>query len=238
MGWSKISILVLLGSALLTWAPTPAASAEPIRACQEIVTNSEASSEYSSEARSTSVRQQDQDNSPPAIAFSLLTHRQIERATHNHDLEIQLNRESKYGKSTWRIEVFGAPALALSTTRQRILEFDRLQDAAPFLNVFRVSHDHRFLTMGFKLFPFGTIQQKFEVRPAANGDSIEIALLDGILSGLTGRLNLYQKEGYTELHGLISGEPKSSISFLVPVIIIQSMVEGAAKQFIKDLQNE
>lgn len=169
------------------------------------------------------------------ISFDQITDNDIQHAIQSDEIQLAVkNKVMDSSREYWDIEGFARMNASLNNVFDKGLEFERIKETSDLINVFEISKDRRFITVGIKVWPFSAFTQKIEVRPNARNYTMDLEFQEGVLEGLTGVVVLIKaNDQQTDVQVKIDGQV---LSKNVPMVLTASFLETASKTISQRLK--
>lgn len=169
------------------------------------------------------------------ISFEQLTDNDIQHGIQSDEIQLSVkNKVMDSSREYWDIEGFARMNASLNNVFDKGLEFERIKETSDLINVFEISKDRRFITVGIKVWPFSAFTQKIEVRPNARNYTMDLEFQEGVLEGLTGVVVLTKaNDQQTDVQVKIDGQV---LSKNVPMVLTASFLETASKTISQRLK--
>ncbi len=169
------------------------------------------------------------------LSFDQLTDNDIQHAIQSDEIELSVkNKVMDSSREYWDIEGFARMNASLNNVFDKGLEFERIKATSDLINVFEISRDRRFITVGIKVWPFSAFTQKIEVKPNVRNYTMDLDFQEGVLEGLTGVVVLTNaNDQQTDVQVKIDGQV---LSKNVPMVLTASFLETASKTISQRLK--
>ena len=158
----------------------------------------------------------------------------------NRKVDLLVKRQSQDELDTWSTQGVFVIEKSTAASFAAAMQFERIQQMAPFMNIFEISSDRKKIQCGIKILPGLSFKQNLQIRVNEKKQLINLLFTEGPFAGFQGQIRFIEiNETQTAVTLLSSGRVvNTQIPFFITTSVLESLSKAVINRWRTQIESE